>query len=297
MTDLSPNPGIVSKSAAYLHKMNIDLLVKLSPLLVATLHGYGAAWLAVRMLFRPRRAFFLGKWQVPLTPGMLPKERDHFIEALSSVIAERLLDVETITDEIMKLNLETEITSIARREYLHHSRNESTIGVIAEHLRDRLLHLRDTVETRWEITRALRRIVEAEMSRRFNLLQRLVGDYILSDQALYAIVGDSIDKLAEQISESIYVRTTISQVMEQLPEAIFQPGAPTHTSTIGDFVNVLSQRLDFRTILINRLSALSNEAIEQLIMDTAGREIRAIVWFGAGIGFVVGVFQTMINFL
>ncbi|MDX2031391.1 MAG: DUF445 family protein [Blastocatellia bacterium] len=286
--------------------MNTDLLVKLSPMLVATLHGYGAAWLAVKMLFRPRHPIYIGKWRLPLTPGMLPKERDHFIEALSSVIAERLLDVETITDEIMKLNLESEITSIARREYLHHSQSDTTIGVIAEHLRDRLLTLRDTVETRWEITRALRRIVEAEMARRFNLLQRLVGDYILSDEALYRIVGDSIDKLAEQISESLYVRTTISQLMAQLPETIFQggqggqggqPGAPTRTAPISDFVTVLSQRLDFRTILINRLSALSNEAIEQLIMDTAGREISAIVWFGAGIGFVVGVFQTLINFL
>ncbi len=280
--------------------MNTDLLVKLSPILVATLHGYAAAWLAVKMLFRPRRPLYLGRWRVPLTPGMLPKERDHFIEALSTVIAERLLDVETITDEIMKLNLETEITSIARREYLHHSQSETTIGVVAEHLRDRLLHLRDSVETRWEITRALRRIVEAEMSRRFNLLQRLVGEYVLSDEALYRIVGDSIDKLAEQISESLYVRTTISQLMAQLPETIFnpgQPGAEARSAPISEFVTVLSQRLDFRTILINRLSALSNEAIEQLIMDTAGREIAAIVWFGAGIGFVVGIFQTLLNFL
>jgi uncharacterized membrane protein YheB (UPF0754 family) len=45
------------------------------------------------------------------------------------------------------------------------------------------------------------------------------------------------------------------------------------------------------------LSALSDEAIEQLIMDTAGKEILAIIWFGAGIGLVVGVVQTLINFL
>lgn len=277
--------------------MNIDLLVKLSPLAVATAHGYAAAWLAVKMLFRPRRPIYLGKWRVPLTPGMLPKERDHFIEALSSVIAERLLDVETITDEIMKLNLESEITSIARREYLHHSQNESTLAVIAEHLRARLLHLRDSVETRSEIARALRRIINAEMGRRFNLLQRFIADYLLSDEALDRIVGDSIDKLAEQISESLYVRTTISQLMERLPETLFQPGTPTRSTPINDFVTVLSSRLDFRAILIARLSALSNEAIEQLIMDTAGREIRAIVWFGAGIGFVVGILQTAINFL
>jgi uncharacterized membrane protein YheB (UPF0754 family) len=277
--------------------MNPELLIKLSPLLVATLHGYGAAWLAVKMLFRPRRPVYVFGRQLPLTPGMLPKEREHFIEALSSVIAERLLDVETITDEIMKLNLESEITSIARREYLQHSQNESTIKLISDHLRERLLHLRDSVETRWEITRALRRVVETEMSRRFSLLQRLIGDYILSDDTLYRIVGDSLDQLAEQISESLYVRTTISQAMAQVPEKLFQPGASAPSTTVGDFVTVLSQRLDFRAILIKRLSALSNEAIEDLIMQTAGREIRAIVWFGAGIGFVVGIVQTLLNFV
>ena len=55
--------------------------------------------------------------------------------------------------------------------------------------------------------------------------------------------------------------------------------------------------LDVRAILINRLSAFSNEDMENLVMETAGREIKAIVWFGAGIGLIVGIFQTLINFL
>ncbi len=277
--------------------MDFELLIKLSPLLIATLHGYGAAWLAVKMLFRPRYPIYLFGWQLPLTPGMLPKERARFIEALSTVIAERLLDVETVTDEIMKLNLETEITTLARHEYTHHAQNESTIRVIAEHLRTRLYHLRDSVETRWEITRALRKIVEAEISRRFNLLQRLVADYFLDDQTLYRIVGDSINKLADQIVDSMQARALIAQTMAQIPETIFQSGTLAQTTAVNNLVVKLSQSLDFRAILIRRLSALSNADIEQLIMETAGREIRAIVWFGAGIGLVVGIAQTLINFI
>jgi uncharacterized membrane protein YheB (UPF0754 family) len=277
--------------------MNLELLIKLSPLVVATLHGYGAAWLAVRMLFRPRHPVYLFGWQLPLTPGMLPKEREHFIEALSSVIAERLLDIETIADELMKLNLHQEITTLAEREYLHHTQSESTIRVIAEHLRERLYHLRDSVEARWEITRALRKIIEQEMEERFSLLRRLATSYFLDDEALYRIVGDSINKLAEQIADSLYVRTTISQAMAQVPEKLLSGGSMVQASSISSFVMTLSQRLDFRSILIHRLTALSNEDIEQLVMDTAGREIRAIVWFGAGIGFVVGVAQTLINFV
>jgi uncharacterized membrane protein YheB (UPF0754 family) len=277
--------------------MNLDLLIKLSPLVVATLHGYGAAWLAVKMLFRPRHPVYLFGWQLPLTPGMLPKEREHFIEALSTVIAERLLDIETIADELMKLDLHGEITTLAQREYLHHSQSESTIQAITEHLRERLYHLRDSVESRWEITRALRKVIEQEMEQRFSVLRRMVTNYFLDDEALYRIVGDSINKLADQIVDSLYVRTTISQAMAQVPERLLSSGAMVQSAAVSTFVKTLSQRLDFRAILIKRLSALSNEDIEQLIMETAGREISAIVWFGAGIGFVVGIVQTLINFL
>lgn len=277
--------------------MDAELLIKLSPLVVATLHGYGAAWLAVRMLFRPRKPVFLLGYRLPLTPGMLPKEREHFIEALSTVIGQRLLDVETLSVEIAKLNLESEITTIARREYLDHSQRETTIAAIVEHLRSRLMHLRDSDELRTQVTAGLRKVVEEEISRRFNLLRRLVIDYLLDDKALDRIVGDSIEQLAMAVAESSYVRTTIAQAMAQIPDTLFAQGASTSVAAINQFVRLLGERLDVRSILKARLSELSNEAIEQLIMDTAGREIRAIVWFGAGIGLVVGVIQTLINFL
>ena len=277
--------------------LNTELLVKLSPLVIATLHGYGAAWLAVRMLFRPRRPLHLLGFQLPLTPGLLPKERERFIEALSTVISRHLLDVETVADEIAKLNLEVEITTIARREYLEQTQKESTIRVIAEHLRARLHQLRDSVEARHEIARGLRQIVEAEIGRRFSLFRRMVVDYFLDDQALYRIVSDSINQLADRIVDSLYVRTTIAQAIAQIPETVFQDGNDTSATAVNQLVTMLSQRLDLHRILVNRLSALSNEDIEGLVMETAGREIRAIVWFGAGIGLLVGIVQTAINFL
>ncbi len=277
--------------------MDIELLIKLSPIVVATVHGYIAAWLAVKMLFRPRYPVYVLGRRLPLTPGMLPKEREHFIEALATVIAERLLDVETISNEILQLDLEPEITSIAHREYMHHSQSESTIEVVAEHLRERLYHLRDSAEARWEIVRSLRSIIETEIGRRFSLLRRVVTEYFLDDEALDRIVGESIDRLADRIVENIYVRTTIAQAMAQVPEMIMAQGAGSRTQSINSFISILSARLDIKSMLIKRLSALSNEAIEQLIMDTAGREIRAIVWFGAGIGLVVGIIQTLINFI
>ena len=76
------------------------------------------------------------------------------------------------------------------------------------------------------------------------------------------------------------------------------PGSPlVSTSAITSLIETLSRKLEVRAILLHRLSAVSNEEIENLVMETAGREIRALVWFGAGIGLIVGVAQTLINFL
>ena len=277
--------------------LNSQLIIKLSPLLVATVHGYGAAWLAVKMLFRPRKPIFFMGLRLPLTPGMLPKERETFIEALSAVIAHHLLDVETIAGELAKLNLESEITTIARRGYMEQSRDDSTVQVVVEHLRSQLQNLRDSVETRLEIVGELRKIIELEVGRRFNLFRKLVFDFFLDEAALNRIVGDSIDQLASQIVDSLYVRTTISQAMAQIPETVFRPDGRASATAVKHLVTILSERLDLNAILKRRLSALSNEEIEHLIMETAGKEIRAIVWFGAGIGMVVGVVQTVINFL
>lgn len=276
--------------------MNLRLLINLSPLLVATLHGYGAAWLAVRMLFRPRHPIHVFGWRLPLTPGLLPKERERFISALSTVIAQRLLSIEVIADELMKLDLETEIAALARREYLNYTSNDTTVRIITEHLRERLAQLSSSEETKLQIVHGLREILDRETSNS-GFWKRLTVGYLMDEEILYRVVGSAMNYLAESVSESLYVRETISEAMIQLPQRLLSGGSLVPSSAITSLVQTLSQRLDFQAILRNRLSGFSNEDIERLVLDTAGREIKAIVWFGAGIGLVVGIIQTLINFI
>jgi uncharacterized membrane protein YheB (UPF0754 family) len=277
--------------------MNVELLVKLSPLLVATLHGYGAAWLAVRMLFRPHRALYLFGWQLPLTPGMLPKERERFINALSNAIAERLLNIEVIANELMKLDLETEITLLAQREYASLTSNEASLSAMTEHLRDRLFQLSRAEEPKRAIAKQLHDIIDRETVNA-GFIRRFAAGYLLDEPTLYALVGKALENLAEGIAESAYVRHAVGEALAQMPQKLLAGNRSlVSASAITGLVDTLSRKLDVRAILMHRLSAFSNEEIENLVMETAGREIRAIVWFAAGIGLLVGVFQTIINFL
>ena len=69
-------------------------------ILFATAHGYAGAWLAVRMLFRPRKPFkVLG---ITLFPqGMIPRHRARLANAIGKAVGEELVSQETIMEELL----------------------------------------------------------------------------------------------------------------------------------------------------------------------------------------------------
>ncbi len=69
-------------------------------ILFATVHGYVGAWLAVRMLFRPRQPFkVLGLTLFP--QGMIPRHRDRLANAIGKAVGEELVSQETIMEELL----------------------------------------------------------------------------------------------------------------------------------------------------------------------------------------------------
>ena len=67
--------------------------------LFATVHGYAGAWLAVRMLFRPRHPTkLLGVTVFP--QGMIPRHRDKLANAIGKAVGEELVSQETIVEEL-----------------------------------------------------------------------------------------------------------------------------------------------------------------------------------------------------
>jgi len=51
--------------------------------------------LAIKMLFRPHEAKYIGNWRVPFTPGLIPKRRDELAKQMGRTVVEHLLTPET----------------------------------------------------------------------------------------------------------------------------------------------------------------------------------------------------------
>jgi uncharacterized membrane protein YheB (UPF0754 family) len=77
-----------------------NIYVQISLLILfATFHGYAGAWLAVRMLFRPRDPFKI--FGITVFPqGMIPRHRDRLANAIGRAVGEELVSHDTIIDQL-----------------------------------------------------------------------------------------------------------------------------------------------------------------------------------------------------
>ena len=72
----------------------------LSGPLIGALIGYLTNWLAVKMLFRPRKALYIGKLHVPFTPGVIPRRQGALAGALGRMVSEMLVRKEDLKDSL-----------------------------------------------------------------------------------------------------------------------------------------------------------------------------------------------------
>lgn len=77
-----------------------NIWVQIGLLIVfATVHGYAGAWLAVRMLFRPRLPKKL--FGITIFPqGMIPRHRDRLANAIGKAVGDELVSQETIINQL-----------------------------------------------------------------------------------------------------------------------------------------------------------------------------------------------------
>ncbi|WP_242213498.1 DUF445 domain-containing protein [Bacillus cereus group sp. BfR-BA-01383] len=129
--------------------MNIWLNMLTTTGLGAIIGGY-TNHLAIKMLFRPHRPIYIGKFQVPFTPGLIPKRRDELAVQLGKMVVEHLLTPEGIgkklTNEEFQKNLihwaQVEVDKVLTNEQsLRHMLEKWNVAHIEEEATQKIEHV------------------------------------------------------------------------------------------------------------------------------------------------------------
>ncbi|MBZ5202435.1 DUF445 domain-containing protein [Planomicrobium chinense] len=73
-------------------------------------------FIAIKMLFRPYKAVYIGKWRLPFTPGLIPKRRDELSTQLGRTIVQYLLTPETFKKRFFNEEMRNKLEGWLYRE-------------------------------------------------------------------------------------------------------------------------------------------------------------------------------------
>ena len=111
----------------------MDIQIITAPL-VGGLIGLITNGLAIRMMFRPLKPIYIGKFKLPFTPGLIPKERARLAKSIGDVISRELLNKDTMKETLLSGSMKEHFSSKFDGIVDKYSKSDETVGSMVENL-------------------------------------------------------------------------------------------------------------------------------------------------------------------
>ena len=298
------------------------ILFWIVPPLVGALIGYVTNYVAIKMLFRPLKEvrLFGGKFRLPFTPGILPRERRKLADSIGRMVEQELLTPGVLRERLAK----TEV-----QEGIENAVGEYTGKVFGRPLSNWL----EGRDNGFPLPEILKDFVNSDVFNSF--LEELIrnwakekfspsrGSWIKTQvwnfsEMFIPWVRDVIkDGLKRDIKnnapgEPSSYRQALETIAENYPGislgeflALGQPKkqrldaflAGKAADTLdGNIENALSA-VDVRTLVSDRINSLDMIRVEKIVLDVMAGQLKWINFFGAILGALIGFVQVILSLI
>lgn len=226
---------------------------------VASVHGYAGAWLAVRMLFRPRKPIKI--FGITIFPqGMIPRHRDRLANAIGKAVGEELVSKETVLEELFEKDfLRRKIQSVVDTytEELLSQDYPSLIEALPSNLRETVLDGISSLQLK--IARHIQDVLKSEES--ITSISSFVERRV--DEFLSRRISEVIDK--EQFNKVLeFIETRTRTALKE----------PALEKKIGDFINKQIDNLAKTSATLGEM--FTPDAVE-LLKEKANEQVEPII--------------------
>ncbi len=84
--------------------------------------------LAIKMLFRPYKAYYIGRFKVPFTPGLIPKRREELAEQLGNMVVDHLITPESLQKKVLNEEFQRDVIEWIKEETAPVFQSEKTVN-------------------------------------------------------------------------------------------------------------------------------------------------------------------------
>lgn len=287
--------------------------------LVGAVIGYITNDIAIRMLFRPRTAKYIFGWKVPFTPGLIPKEKSRIAASIGEAISKNLMNRETLEKTLLSQEMLDKIrngidsfVNTQKRNYesveqfLSHYLTEEDVRYISENVSKDLSSQIHTALSSAELgTKIAGIVIDHVLEKvRNGMLGRLGADQIIAMIAAPAenLLAKNIDEMLSDHSQEIVANLIDGQISnfmgtpmknlfigrEQLIEKARSATLSLYKTLVTERLPKILDTINISRIIETRINEMDVKESEKLILEVMNRELRAIVWLGALLGFLMG---------
>lgn len=288
--------------------------------------GYITNDIAIRMLFRPRKAKYICGVHVPFTPGIIPKEKNRIASAIGNAISEHLMNREVLEHTLLSDEMLAKMRLAIDEFFYTQLHNEETVEQFAAHYltNEEIAAMRESTcdEIAKLITAKLRdraigtTIAHAATQHVIDKTRTSVAGKIKAEKLIEAIASPIESKLASHINDVLHdqapsMATRIvyteaekllsmpmrdvfkghEQQLEQAREGIVS----VYRTVITDHLPRILEGLNISKIVETRIREMDMAEAEQIILSVMKKELRAIVWLGALLGAIMGTIMMLVN--
>lgn len=289
----------------------------IGPVVGAVIGGFTNK-VAIRMLFRPYTAKHIGKLHVPLTPGIIPKEKGRIAESVGGMVSEKLLNREVMSATLLSDGMMSKISAALDGLQERMMNDAETLTefllqyVSAEELR------RIETQLGQDASRALcvkladdaigRKVaglvVDQVQSRLQRTLWGRLGAKVLDSmrESAEELLADNINEMlcnnsGEMVGNLIHTETQklLATPVRELcrgKEALFarlkEMVIAIYSKVVPDSLPKALEAIDIQRIVQDRINEMDMAETEGIILEVMDKELKALVWFGVLLGFLLG---------
>ena len=256
----------------------------ISPL-VGTLVGYVTNDIAIRMLFRPLAPVYLFGRRLPLTPGIIPRNRARLAHQVGQKVASKLVSCEVLSSKLLSDDVVARVHSAALGAFDGLARNHQPLAdVMAANIGESR-----TNEVVDGLSSCLSDVV----------VTHLAENHVASlGVSLGGLIGFDVRKQVANVVRGLF-RTPMSEIVSRTPclepRAVADVVVDVFRRVVVERLPQVLEHLDVAGLVEERINAMDVREVEALVRDVVDHELKAIVWFGAGLGFLMGLASALLN--
>lgn len=296
----------------------IALKVIAAPL-VGGVIGLVTNGIAIKMLFRPFYPVKIGKFVLPFTPGLIPKEKARLAKAIGNVVGAELLDTETLTkalasekiQEALYRKIDQIIDNLGQeertfQEFLQNQElkqaadqavgqvGEKAGQYVAEYLVEKqigqILFDYAMQEVMANMNGMILMMAQPALERAREPLLLKIDELIMEKcpELVEGYIGKEYENWMERPVKDLAVHLWSKK--DVIREKIWECYLTLLEKKGADFF----RKLDVASIVEDKINEFDLQELEKIIMDISRKELNALVWFGGLLGMVIGFINLLV---